>query len=325
LYTFSTHSRPPGTGKTSTICGLVEAVLSKRPRPATAVHAGRNDVSTDKESTKKILLCAPSNAAIDEVAARIKNSSRSINVVRVGADQAINIDVKDISLDYLIEQRMNSDRSTSGDLGSQITALREAIESVKRSKHEKATELSRTQDNAVRALALHDEIQKLNSKRMDLTQEFDKLKDKQKSDSRSFDATRRKFRDNILWEADVICSTLSGAGQELLEKFQYEIIIIDEASQAVELSSLIPLRYNCRRCVMVGGALYIINLASVGVTFIWVDPQQLPPTVLSREVGPDTPEHYVTTLIYDFRHLIINTTSRSSFACKSASLTPCTS
>jgi senataxin len=88
---------------------------------------------------------------------------------------------------------------------------------------------------------------------MTLTRELDKRKDKQKSDSRSLDATRRKLRHEVLSAADIICSTLSGAGRDFLEQFDYEIVIIDEAAQAVELSSLIPLRYSCRSCIMVGG------------------------------------------------------------------------
>jgi len=38
-----------------------------------------------------------------------------------------------------------------------------------------------------------------------------------------------------------------------LEQLDFEIIVIDEAAQAIELSSLIPLRYHCRSCIMVGG------------------------------------------------------------------------
>jgi len=44
-------------------------------------------------------------------------------------------------------------------------------------------------------------------------------------------------------------------------------MVIDEAAQAIELSSLIPLKYGCSKCVMVG------------------DPQQLPPTVISQDVS----------------------------------------
>lgn len=44
----------------------------------------------------------------------------------------------------------------------------------------------------------------------------------------------------------------------------FEAVIIDEAAQAVELDTLIPLRYGCRNCILVG------------------DPLQLPATVISR-------------------------------------------
>jgi hypothetical protein len=90
---------------------------------------------------------------------------------------------------------------------------------------------------------------------MILTQQFDRAKDKQKSDARGLDAMRRKFRAEVLYEADVICSTLSGSGHESLEQFDFEMVVIDEAAQAIELSSLIPLKYRCKRCVMVGGRL----------------------------------------------------------------------
>ena len=268
-----------------TICGLVEAVLSARARPATAVNAGRHGVSA-KEPSKKILLCAPSNAAIDEVAYRIKMASRgSSRVVRIGADKTINTSVKEISLDYLIEQKMNSEQITSDDFSHQKAALREDIESVKRSRQEKIAELSRLHDNAARTLALQDEIQKLNAKRMFLTQKFDKLKDQQQSQSRSFDATRRKIRSVILAEADIICSTLSGSGRDFLEQFEYEMIIIDEAAQAVELSSLIPLRYNCRSCIMVGGMSLCHGFDFIGATFIHQIPSNfLPPSCLRRSV-----------------------------------------
>ena len=63
----------------------------------------------------------------------------------------------------------------------------------------------------------------------------------------------RRFRAEVLQEADVICTTLAGSGHEILEPFDFEMVIIDEAAQAIELSSLIPLKYRCNRCVMVGG------------------------------------------------------------------------
>ncbi|KAI6128800.1 SEN1 N terminal-domain-containing protein [Pisolithus thermaeus] len=271
---FALIQGPPGTGKTSTICGLVEAFLLKRRSPSTSIHVGRSSTQADKGPVQKILLCAPSNAAIDEVASRLKEGYRGthkrgtpIKVVRIGHDRSLDVSVMDISLDYLVEQKINSDnvKDSSKNTGSDIATLRQEIDAVKRAKQEKLEELATTQNNTARTAALEEEIKKLNSRRMILTQQFDRLKDKQKSDNRTLDAVRRRYRMEILQEADVICATLAGSGHESIEQLEFEMIIIDEAAQAIELSSLIPLKFRSSRCIMVG------------------DPQQLPPTVLSQE------------------------------------------
>ena len=225
-----------------------------------SIHVGRN--ATSSEPVKKILLCAPSNAAIDEIASRLKEGYRgpqqkasSLKVVRVGADKAVDISVKDVSLDYLVEQKVNGQKpqGISEGAGSEINVLRGQIEEVKQAKQLKLEELGAVRDNHARTVALEEEIKRLNSRRMLLTQQFDRLKDKQKSDSRTLDATRRRVRMEVLQEADVICSTLSGAGHEALEQLDFEMVIIDEAAQSIELSSLIPLKFRCQRCIMVGG------------------------------------------------------------------------
>ncbi len=79
------------------------------------------------------------------------------------------------------------------------------------------------------------------------------------------------LRKQILENADVVCCTLSGAGsQPILELilritgFKFDAVIIDEAAQAVEPSSLIPFKFNPQAVVMVG------------------DPCQLPATVFSN-------------------------------------------
>ena len=251
--------RPPGTGKTSTICGLVQAFLSNRPQLIQA----NGTRSTDKVATKKILLCAPSNAAIDEIANRLKEGvsgagRRSVipKVVRVGTDKAINVSVKDISLDNLVDQKLDSSSSARGgskDSASEIARLRSELESVRQLRQQKQAELALLQDNVAKGVTLDEEIKKLNYRRVMIIQKLDKLRDQQKSDNRTLDAVRRKFRMDVLAEADVICSTLSGSGHDVLEALEFDMIIIDEAAQAIELSSLIPLKYDVARCVMVGG------------------------------------------------------------------------
>lgn len=241
-----------------------------------------------------MLLCAPSNAAIDEIAYRLKEGISGAGqrttcpkVVRVGAVSSMNISVRDVSLEHLIEQKLNTNpelSNTSKDAGSEIARLRSELESVKRSRQQKLEEIGKIHDNAARTFALEEEIKKLNKQKVLLTHQFDKLKDKQKSDSRTLDATRRRFRTEVLQEADIICSTLSGAAYEYLEQLDFELVIIDEAAQAIELSSLIPLKYRCDRCVMVGG-MSSLPAAFRSILTCDLDPKQLPPTVKSQEVS----------------------------------------
>lgn len=174
--------------------------------------------------------------------------------------------VKDISLDYLVDQAI--DPPKDGNKGGEIVEVRKELEAIRAKKDQLYKELEESADGN-RATNLQAEIGQLNSRRTALASRMDRLKDEQKSASRTLDALRRSTRQKILLEADVICSTLSGAGHEIIEQLDFEMIIIDEAAQAIELSTLIPLKYQCRRCVLVG------------------DPQQLPPTVLSQEVGED--------------------------------------
>ena len=78
-------------------------------------------------------------------------------------------------------------------------------------------------------------------------------------------AEHHMARMSILDDAEIVCTTLAGAGHEMLYRYTFDTVVIDEAAQTVEPSTLIPLRYECMRCIMVG------------------DPKQLPPTVLSQE------------------------------------------
>ena len=138
---------------------------------------------------------------------------------------------------------------------NKIVVTRRELDSLGNERQQKLEELSRVGNNAAKTTLLKDEIKQLNQKCMTLTQEVDRLRDKNEPDSRTLDAARRKIRLEIPQEADAICCTLSGSGHEALqlEKFDFEMIIIDEAAQAIELSTLIPLKYKCEGYVLVGG------------------------------------------------------------------------
>ncbi|EST05413.1 Helicase Sen1, N-terminal [Kalmanozyma brasiliensis GHG001] len=275
---FSLIQGPPGTGKTKTICALIGAFVSNRKGPSTSVQAGKTQGKVG--ATKKILLCAPSNAAIDEVAKRARAGMRLADgkmfhpkVVRVGREDTMNVSVKDISLDYLIEQRLEGgsvfDNNRNGGSSADPSALHAEILNLKTQREQKQMELSEARAAGIQATVSHleAEIRNLSAKRLGVMAKLDEAKDKQQSQHRQREADRRRARMEILGDADVICTTLSGAGHEMLSgvAFDFETVVIDEAAQAVELSSIIPLRYGCKQCIMVG------------------DPNQLPPTVISQE------------------------------------------
>ena len=69
-------------------------------------------------------------------------------------------------------------------------------------------------------------------------------------------ATKKEIaraRRDIIKKAEIVCATLSGAGAEVLTGQVFETVIIDEAAQANEPSVLIPLKYSCDHCILVGG------------------------------------------------------------------------
>ena len=73
-----------------------------------------------------------------------------------------------------------------------------------------------------------------------------------------------QMRDDILEHAQVICATCVGVGGLLLDSRRFPLVLLDEATQATEPASLIPLTKGARHVVLVG------------------DHHQLPPTVISR-------------------------------------------
>ena len=89
------------------------------------------------------------------------------------------------------------------------------------------------------------------------------LMNKEKKFERALERDRIKLA--ILDEAAVVCSTLSFSGSGMFARMtrQFDVVVIDEAAQAVEPSTLVPLCYGAKQVFLVG------------------DPRQLPATVLS--------------------------------------------
>lgn len=62
-------------------------------------------------------------------------------------------------------------------------------------------------------------------------------------------ASREKARMAILEEADIVASTLSFSGSGLFERLSrpFDVVVIDEAAQAVEPSTLVPMVLGCQQ------------------------------------------------------------------------------
>jgi len=247
-------TRPPGTGKTKTISGLVGKFLSDR--------SGIIPIQGEKPTKPKLLVCAPSNAAIDEVCKRLMNGVPSSaggrhtpNIVRIGIESAVNMAVKSVSLDNLVEARVTSGGG-GREGGGDYQRIQAELDGVKKQISVKQDELQKLSNNDERRKQVEHEYQGLIQRRTQLGQQSSKAKDAARDATRHLEGARRAAREAILNEADIVCATLSGAGQDSLAQFTFETVIIDEAAQAIEMSCLIPLKYGCRRCIMVGGELF---------------------------------------------------------------------
>ncbi|PIN13525.1 tRNA-splicing endonuclease positive effector (SEN1) [Handroanthus impetiginosus] len=251
---------PPGTGKTQTILGLLSAILHATParvhsNKGTLVGVKRGPelpiqekynhwekaspwltcsnprdrimplngddgffptsgnemkpevVNSSRKYRVRVLVCAPSNSALDEIVLRILNTGiRDENdhaynpkIVRIGLKP--HHSVQAVSMDYLVEQKLAGMDSQAGD------------------------------------------------------------KQKQGGVTKDKDSIRA----SILDEAVIVFSTLSFSGSALFSKLNrgFDVVIIDEAAQAVEPATLVPLANGCKQVFLVG------------------DPVQLPATVIS--------------------------------------------
>lgn len=108
---FSLIHGPPGTGKTQTIVSMIKMLF--HPQITTLI---RQKLSFNKNKPR-VLICAPSNAAVDEIARRIIISSpkdqfhQKLNLIRIGVLNNINSNLKEHTLDNIIEKEMIAKRN----------------------------------------------------------------------------------------------------------------------------------------------------------------------------------------------------------------------
>ncbi|XP_018459760.2 helicase SEN1 isoform X1 [Raphanus sativus] len=342
---------PPGTGKTRTIVAIISGLLAsvsrktgnseqdhsssttfrQRMNPNVAMARVWQDAALAKQldddgETKKniaekigkgrVLICAQSNAAVDELVSRI--SSLGIYgldgkmfkpyLVRVGNAKTVHPNSLPFFLDTLVDQRLadeklriNKAKSNKAEDSSallrcnlekvvdQIThfeAKRANLNQESLDAKEKLGSKNPNIDDDGKPMSdaeLGIRLRRLYEQKRKIYKDLGAVQAQERKANNEIRALKHKLRKSILKDAQIVVTTLSGCGGDLYNvcaesssahKFSspsednlFDAVVIDEAAQALEPATLIPLQLLKSRgtkCIMVG------------------DPKQLPATVLSN-------------------------------------------
>ncbi|XP_012264614.2 probable helicase senataxin [Athalia rosae] len=254
---------PPGTGKSKVIENIVMQVLY-----------GDNRYKK-KEQSLRILLCAPSNAAIDEIVLRLLSRRASLakdrfKMVRVGMQGPMHPRVREISVEELAKRLTR--KAYAGYTNSDSCV--DSLEDEKRYLEARINAINMELTSSRLTDMCH--VQCLNMKLADLQTKYNLVKNRLQSkdsefDSREFAKLQRSAENKVLIGADIIACTLSSCYANLMEsafsgrRNKITVCIVDEATQSSEAETLIPLMLGVNTLVLVG------------------DPNQLPATVISQK------------------------------------------
>lgn len=228
---------PPGTGKTGVVIEIIRRAVA---------------------SGQRVLACAPSNAAVDNLVERLAklntanelDAGNVIDFVRIGAPERISSAALESSLDARI------DRET-GVFFDASRGRKKEIDLAKRQGWKKQEEL---QKGKVKGLGDNISAKNIETKLGNLRRE-------QRTLAKSGKKVRANAEREILAEVQVVLATAVGAGAEKIQRLPaFDIVILDEAAQATEPAAWIPM-VRSKRAVLVG------------------DPCQLAPLVRSTEAS----------------------------------------
>lgn len=341
---------PPGTGKTRITVAIVSGLLASpsqklnctqnpsnenlssktRPKISQSVAIARawqdaalaRQLSDDAQSASKsagnfvrrrVLICAQSNAAVDELVSRISGQGLYGSdgkmykpyLVRVGNIKTVHPDSLPFFIDTLVDQRVAEERMHSMDGKNDLRvdssgALRSNLEKLVDSIRFYEAKRASLRDGNSKHKNLHDDsckgdekemsdkeiemqLRKLYEQKKQIYRDLSNVQAEERKANEETKALRSKLRKSILREAEIVVTTLSGCGGDLYgvcsetmlsskfggpsENTLFDAVVVDEAAQALEPATLIPLQLlksSGTKCVMVG------------------DPKQLPATVLSN-------------------------------------------
>ena len=211
---------PPGTGKTTAVVEYVTQEVARGSR---------------------VLCCAASNVAVDNLVERLMRSrgdaerklgsGAQAKIVRIGHPARLLESVLDASLEAQVLKSDNS--ALARDCEKECRELRRVL--------------------------LKLDPRKDRTARNDARRELRRLAKEEK-------ARQRKAVDEVIGGSNVVCATLSGALSNSLRDQSFDVVVIDEAAQALEAA--------CWGAILKGRKVVLAG-----------DHLQLPPTVMSDEAA----------------------------------------
>ncbi len=228
---------PPGTGKTTALIEVIEQ------------HVKRGE---------KVLATADSNVAVDNMVDFL--NERGVDVVRVGHPARVTETLREHTLDYMVEKKDKYQRSQElwkkvGEIGNRQD--KETFPSGK---------WRRGMDNKkIKKLAKKEKgMRGVPAKKIKSMAKWIELQEEKNKVAKKAERLEQEAVDEVIESVDVVCATNSTAGSELMEDKDFDVAVVDEATQATEPSCLIPITHT-KKVIMAG------------------DHKQLPPTILNQE------------------------------------------
>ncbi|XP_050351478.1 uncharacterized protein LOC126774158 [Nymphalis io] len=242
---------PPGTGKSSVICAIVMTYFY-------------NAMSKRHQDRGKILICATSNAAVDELVIRLLNIRQSLpkeerfRMVRVGRLESMHARAREVSSQQLAARDASRARDAAAPPGrdEEISHLEAKINMWKTQ--------ARDAKDPVRVAYCEGKVANL----------VDRIKLLRGGGGGGGSGSGEELRPERLLHAErriidcahIIVTTLASTHNYKMKglKGRIALCIVDEAGQAIEPETLIPLTLDVTRLTLIG------------------DPQQLPGFICSQ-------------------------------------------
>lgn len=230
---------PPGTGKTTT---LIEVIA----------QAVRQD--------EFVLATAASNTAVDNIVTTLLGTG--IDVVRVGHPARVTDRLHEQTLAHRIQQNETYHKAEKKrEQAHQLLDEQEEL-TAPSGRYRRGMSNDRIMDLAENG----EGARGVPPDRIAEMAEYLELEDRIDAMFEEAEELEDQAIEEELLTADVVCTTNATAGREMFDSLSFDLLVIDEATQATEPSCLIPITH-ADRLVMAG------------------DHRQLPPTVLNQEAA----------------------------------------